>query len=217
MPCVAEHRDSKKGRGGPDNLIKDFVTQRALQTLLLNLGNSHEGPKIQFLENFLQHEGIANYHGYGALRVGWKHYLSTLFKTSPFEVTRTKTQRQGGSPGNPYLKDLVFEYKISIDPAALADTLFTIRSDIAQEWQADLQLISAENAELFRHHKEMMVNLKDEVAQTQHPLMQSGDNDTAMRKANYDLLEKYCTHVATEQVNDQFRFPGRLSSPTGAR
>jgi len=62
--------------------------------------------------------GIANYHGYGALRVGWKHYLSTLFKTSPFEVTRTKTQRQGGSPGNPYLKDLVFEYKISIDPAA---------------------------------------------------------------------------------------------------
>jgi transketolase len=84
---------------------------------------------------------------------------------------------------------------------AVADTLFTIRSDIAEEWQADLQLISAENAELFRHHKEMMVNQKDEVAQTQHPLMQSGDNDTAMRKANYDLLEKYCTHVATEQVN----------------
>lgn len=93
---------------------------------------------------------------------------------------------------------------------AVADTLFTIRSDIALEWQADLQLIPAENAELFRHHKEMMVNLKDEVAQTQHPLVQSGDNDTAMRKANYDLLEKYCTHVATEQVERQFHSPWNL-------
>jgi hypothetical protein len=94
MSCIAEHRDSKKGGGGPDNLIKDFVTQRALQvcrpfpvticgichcrplpkaladspgdfsriqTLLVNLGNSHEGPKIQFLENFLHHEGCTSF------------------------------------------------------------------------------------------------------------------------------------------------------------
>lgn len=104
---------------------QEQVARKPPRRTCVSEGNHPSAPSL--LPLFLRHlnplpvslsQGIANYHGYGALRVGWKHYLSTLFKTSPFEVTRTKTQRQGGSPGNPYLKDLVFEYKISIDPAA---------------------------------------------------------------------------------------------------
>ena len=115
--------------------------------------------------------GVTDFHGYGALRVGWKQYLSTLRKTAPFVVTRTKTIKSQLSPDNPFFKDAVFEYKIDIDPVALADNLFDIRMQLAEEWAADLQLIPAENAELFRHHNAIMVNASDDQQAMHHPLI----------------------------------------------
>lgn len=37
--------------------------------------------------------GITDFHGYGALRVGWKIYLQSLRKATPFDVVRSKTIR----------------------------------------------------------------------------------------------------------------------------
>lgn len=208
--------------------------------------------------------GITEFHGYGALRVEWKQYMSTLRKTAPFDIIRRKSMGKRGSPGNPHIKEEFFEYKISIDPAgretptsrcqsrtsaaaapcaptlilrraqrpwpclarpksapdapaacrlsspfsdhrlpflpSVADDLFEIRSHLATEWSADLQLITLENAELFRAYKELMINQSDAQAQRQHPIMHGNDGDSPLRKANYDLLEKYVTHVATERL-----------------
>lgn len=53
----------------------------------------------------------------------------------------------------------------------VADDLFEIRKQLADEWSEDLTLISAENAELFRHHHEVIVNKEDSKLLQQHPLM----------------------------------------------
>lgn len=130
----------------------------------------------------------------------------------------------------------------------VADDLFEIRKQLADEWSEDLTLISAENAELFRHHHEVVVHKEDSKLLQQHPLMresllqkrtplhrafsqlgsvpalsglfvagppthqsnkfliswfhltESKDSDSPLRKSNYDLLEKYVTHIAIERV-----------------
>lgn len=187
-------------QGGLDNVIKDFVTQRSLQSLLHNLEMSSEGCKVEFLEKFLNHTGIADFHGYGGLRVGWKVYLQTLRKAAPFDVVQRKKLGRRGSAGNPYIQDEFVEWTIHVNPIEMADSMFEMREQIASEWQADLQLIASENSELFRHHKEMILNDKDEQLQIPHPLIHGNDKDTPLRKANYDLLEKYVTHVAVERV-----------------
>jgi len=196
----AERPERRSGGGGPSALIKDFVTQRALQTMLSNLDFAHQTDHRDFLSRFLEHEGVQDFHSYGGLKCGWMEYLTTLRKTAPFDIVRRKPMRKVGSANNPYIKQQFFEYSINIDPSRLAEDMCEVRLQIADEWQADLQLIAAENAELFRHHNEMMVNGSDTQLHFKHPLMVQGDQDSPLRKSNYDLLEKYATHVATQRV-----------------
>jgi hypothetical protein len=196
----AERPGRKSGDSGPSALIKDFITQRALQTLLRNLDSAHQADHRDFLSRFLEHDGVQDFHGYGGLRCDWVEYLTTLRKTAPFDIVKRKPMRRMGSPDNPYIKQQYHEYSISIDPGRLAEDLCEVRAHLSEEWQLDLQLIAAENAELFRHHNEVMVNGSDTQGKFRHPLLNRGDSDSPLRLANYDLLEKYCTHVASERV-----------------
>jgi len=196
----ADRPGRSSGDSGPAGLIKDFVTQRALQTLLSNLDFAHQADHRNFLSRFLEHEGVQDFHGYGGLKCDWMEYLTTLRKTAPFDVVRRKPMRKMGSANNPYIKQQFYEYSINIDPARLAEDLCEVRVHLSEEWQLDLQLISAENAELFRQHNDVMVNGTDTQGQFQHPLLSQGDGDSPLRKSNYDLLEKYATHVASERV-----------------
>ncbi|KAG5179852.1 hypothetical protein JKP88DRAFT_261273 [Tribonema minus] len=94
--------------------------------------------------------------GHNVGQVGWDHFLGSLMRTEPEEVTvRKMAQRpKGGSGNNPFLSDTrhAMEYTVLIEPFQIAKRIMTVREQLAQEWIKDLELVETENAELLRHH-----------------------------------------------------------------
>jgi len=182
------------------NLIKDFLNQRAVQTLLHNYDQVGDRINYQFLESFEEHEGLRNLHGYGAMKTSWDEYLTKLLRTPDIHIKQKVASYRGGSSGNPYLKDMSVTVEHVIQPNEMAKTLMGLRATLSKEWVADLQLISLENAELWRHHLAMVTNQTDPESESKHRLLQLSDQCSPLRMSNYDLLEKFCTHIACEKV-----------------
>lgn len=181
-------------------LIKNFLTQRAVQTHLTTLNRVGDVINFEYLERFGEHEGLSQVHGYGALKMSWREYLSELQIQPEVVVEKKKKTYRGGSANNPYLQDNYVTYEERVEPRDLAMTLLDWRADLSKEWLADLELIPQENAEAWRHHLAMVQNASDPDLQNQYSLLQLDDSSTPMRSANYDLLNKFCTHIAADKV-----------------
>ena len=69
-----------------------------LQTQLYYFAEFRDGFKKQWLENFLDHEGLMNYHGFGGLKVDTNEYLSSMLHSPPVEheVKMSWGNRLGG-------------------------------------------------------------------------------------------------------------------------
>lgn len=85
------------------------------------------------------------------------NYLKDMLKTPSLTVTvRQPYFRRGGSKDNPYLPPKYREYEMAIDPRKIAERLLEVRAHLATEMSMDLSLTRKENAELKRHHFEMV-------------------------------------------------------------
>jgi len=200
---LADRLVMKMNRGHA-NVLKDFLTQRSLQTYLHNLKEVGDHPNFNYIEDFMEHQGVCNLHGYGALKVGWHEYISKLYRQADSEYKMKRMLYRGGTSGNPYIQEQFMEISTMIRPRKAAIAIMELREHIAGEWQKDLQLVARENAEHWRHHlAKVQHNGTDPELHKQHRLLITTDDDSALRIDNYDLLIKFCTHIACEQVMEE--------------
>eukprot|EP00960_Hanusia_phi_P041253 754904-Hanusia_phi.AAC.2 len=159
---------------------------------------------LKFEHMLTSSTGICNLHGYGALKVGWNEYISKLYRQPDSEYKMKRMLYRGGTSGNPYIKEQYMEISTMLKPRKAAIAIMELREHIASEWQKDLQLVARENAEHWRHHlAKVQHNGTDPELHKQHRLLITTDDDSALRIDNYDLLIKFCTHIACEQVMEE--------------
>jgi len=194
-------RDSPHEREHLRKMVKDFLTQRSVQTYLFTLEQVGQRNDFDWLEGYMGHQGLSRVHGYGALRTGWKEYLNSMLRLPEQTVKKTFEYYRGGSKGNPFIQPQTVEHEATISPRKLSSTIMELRAQVSDEWLHDLQLIARENEEHWRHHLAIVTNGTDPEMALQHRLIEPRDTDSALRLDNYDLLEKFCTHVACTTVS----------------
>eukprot|EP00277_Geminigera_cryophila_P037770 CAMPEP_0173103212 /NCGR_PEP_ID=MMETSP1102-20130122/38187_1 /TAXON_ID=49646 /ORGANISM="Geminigera sp., Strain Caron Lab Isolate" /LENGTH=397 /DNA_ID=CAMNT_0013997847 /DNA_START=121 /DNA_END=1314 /DNA_ORIENTATION=- len=193
-----DHRDRESEH--MKRMIKDFVTQRAVQSYLFTLEQVGDRNDHEWIEGYEGHQGLSNVHAYNALRCSWKEYLNGMLRLPEEIVTKKSEYYRGGSKDNPYIQPSVMEFTVTLSPRKYVNTIMDLREQVSREWVGDLELIARENAEHWRHHLAMVTNGTDPEIGLQHRLIQPSDTDSSLRLDNYDLLEKFCTHVACTQV-----------------
>lgn len=199
---------SYRDKEGTD--IKNFLTQRALQTVLFQLADlGRDEITANWIESWEGHEGVRMYHGLSGLRLHWREYLSKLTQAPPETVVVEFKRRGnggvgGGSKDNPYLQDHVYEYKEEIVPQKLANKIMRLREEIATEWEEDLQLLIRENEEMWRSFFEKVREKgQDAQAHLQMPAFEhdvTGNCGTNYRGGNYDLLKRMATRQAIREL-----------------
>jgi len=135
-------------------LLDSLLCQRSVQTQLYYFAEFRDGFKKQWLENFLDHGGLMNFHGFGGLKADAKTYLAEMFNSAPVEheVRMSWGNRlAGGSKDNPYLQDKpkFNSYMETIHPQKICKGLMEIREQIKVEWLTDLPVMKEEDA-MFR-------------------------------------------------------------------
>lgn len=187
-------------RNHMQKMIKDFVTQRAVQTHLFTIQHVGDRNEFDWIEGYMGHQGLSGVHGYGALRGHWKDYMSGMMRLPEQSVTKKAEYYRGGTKGNPFIQPQVIEHTSTVSPRKITNNIMEMRALISKEWVQDLQNIARENEEHWRHHLAMVTNGTDPEQGLQHRLIEPTEADTALRLDNYDLLERFCTHVASTQV-----------------
>ena len=139
-------------------MAKNFVTQRAVQTLLFTLDQTGQRADFDWIEGYMGHQGLSAVHNYGALRCGWRDYLSGMLRVPEQTLTKTVEYYRGGSKGNPFLQPNTHEVTETISPRRLAATIMELRAEISGEWARDLQLIAVENQAHWERHLALLVN-----------------------------------------------------------
>lgn len=185
-------------------VINDFVTQRALQTLIFYQAQNRDEVTAGWLSRFEDHDGIERFHGTQGLRLPWDEYLTSLCQAEDEQIV-VELKRRGGHKKNPYLKDRYFNYTVSIEPRNLANRLFDLRIALAKEWRSDLLGIAGVLAELTRSRTAVVVNGTDDLAGLTMPWLEAYDpigsgDATAFRGGNFDLLLRLSTHEAVKRT-----------------
>ena len=157
------------------------------QTQLFYFQEFRDGFKRQWLEKFLDHEGLMNYHGFGGLKVSADEYLTSMFNSPPVEheVKMSWGSRlAGGSKHNPYLQEQpkYNYYMETIHPQKVCKGVMDIREQLKTEWLMDLPVMREED-ELF---KEAFRRLEQE----QEADMKSWDSSTSTRTLRRRLGSK---------------------------
>ena len=118
--------------------------QRAVQTQLYYFAEFRDGFKRQWLERFLGHEGVMNYHGFGGLQVKAEDYIREMLFSPPVEheVKMSWGNRlAGGSKDNPYLQQQprYNSYTETIHPQKICKGLIEIREQLKVRGNAGMR------------------------------------------------------------------------------
>jgi len=187
-----------------DDAIAKFVDetllQRAIQTQLFYFQEFRDGFKKQWLEHFLGHEGLMNYHGFGGLQVSADEYLREMFNSPPVEheVKMSWGSRlAGGSKDNPYLQQQpkYNYYMETVHPQKVCKGLMDIREQLRVEWLTDLPVMHAED-ELF---EEAFRRLEE--AQEAAMIKMDSNSSTRTFRRRLGSAEKF-----SKQQQDEERF-----------
>lgn len=117
------------------------------------------------------------------------------------EVESLLKKHRGISANNPYLQPTPMMYIHEIRPAAIAERVITAAIEIAEEWEADLQLLETEAEQLWARHRDEVKSL-DESSLRMPVFEHDPDNnvDSAFRGGNYDLIQALATREAARRL-----------------
>lgn len=166
-------RDDESRRAAEQNNImrtdvRNFLTQRSLQSFIQLCMECRDPHTVKWLEDFGGWENLENFHGTGGLNTTifptWSSVLTGL-TDQPEDVvvvSVSKNTGSGGIPGtatgkrkkNPYLEERVVEINIDIDPTSLANRILSVREQIATEWISDLETLKMSNDMLLKSYNE---------------------------------------------------------------
>jgi len=185
-------------------VIKDFVLQRALQSLLFYLRTCHDEATALWLEEFLHVPGISNYQGFDALKRPWRAVVEHLLEAPPVTVSvRTMPKPRGGSPDNPHLAAPAGEYvDFVIEPTRIGMRLLDCLADVASEVQGDLRRMNQENWNVQKTYEDSRIfgaeakKYGAEVKKYIYPAVAhdpEGTSYSVFRGGTYDLLKRLAT------------------------
>ena len=181
-------------------LLNNFLTQRAVQTLLFLLRTGRDEVTANWLHRFLNHTGMEHFHGTRGLKVPWDDYVAQLLTADTEEIVASLRKHSGHrlSPGNPYAKTLEsqwFNYTVDIFPRDLGERVLSLRAALAAEWIDDLAAVGRGQDELLRAYRDSVRDGEDPLAGQVLPAALEGfdtfigmGESTAYRGGNYDLL-----------------------------
>lgn len=196
----AARKDAALGLGGvlgtnasalyddASHALYNFLTRRAVDTLLVYMDEFHDGPGKNWLENF------DNFHERKHDFKGADSFLLAMLRTPPQTGTMTIRHPRG------YFKR---EFKFSIEPRRIAERLLAIRAQLATEWMRDLQLIHKENMQLDRLRLERTLKPSENLDKFRERILDEDPfalDDSALRSANYAKLKVMMTHYASYAV-----------------
>ncbi len=104
----------------------------------------------QWIEDFLELQNLGNYHGNGAINTTkyptWDSVLYDMMNQPNTHVIVSAKRRGRGHGGwsknNPFLEERYVEFKIDIRPASLVQRILSVRSQLASEFERDLDIIT---------------------------------------------------------------------------
>ena len=84
--------------------MKQFLTQRCIQSFVYLLSECHDGKTAEWMEEFVESKGLLHFHGTGKFNMTkfpeWDSILLALMDELPTTVNVTMKQPQGGSSSN---------------------------------------------------------------------------------------------------------------------
>lgn len=104
-----QHRDALAlNRAKTD--IRNFLTQRAIQSFMFLLTSCRDQPTVHWLEQKYNVRNLDTFHGTGAFNLTkypeWDDILKDLLFTPPDVIVVSTKAKRRGSKNNPYLEDV---------------------------------------------------------------------------------------------------------------
>lgn len=174
--------------------IRDYLTCRAVRTILFYFNEFHDGPSSHWLSNFKDFAARER---------------STFRDGDAFLVDMLYAPKETGSYTVAHPRGYFSRrFSFTIDPHNIAQRVLRVREQLAAEWVEDLALIGAENLELSRLALERALGPARETAERRRRRMfdegtQSGQ--TPLRYKNYNSLKVLTTQHATARLTSHLR------------
>ena len=90
--------------------IRNFLTQRAIQSFLFLLNSCRDGATVRWLEQKYEVRNLDSFHGTGAFNLTkypeWDSILTDLLITPPDVIVVSTKAKRRGSKNNPYFQDV---------------------------------------------------------------------------------------------------------------
>jgi len=198
--------------------LRSLLVQRAVATVCFSARTCRDSVSAQYLSAFCDLH-IEEYHGISLslFNLGWSEYLRTMLRASPEIVTVQSVlkKHRGLSPNNPYLQPSFMTRPQEIQPSVLAERVMRSARLIAKEWTEDMQLMRAENNEVWQRRLGKVSGLGAAEAAERLPVFaidQDANADSPYRGGNYDLLQALITREAVgATVHELSLLPSRTA------
>lgn len=166
--------------------IRQFLTQRSIQSFLLLLKECHDPHTVSWIENFIGTNNLLSYHGTGALDLErlpfWDSVLVELME-QPMDALVVEIKKMGEGRGlsknNPYrdAEDYTMDIEIDIDPVSLAGRILSVREKIGNEWKKDLELVQSANEHIIESYNERSLKKRIEEMKKKDVMSSHDDDD----------------------------------------
>lgn len=179
--------------------LRDFLTRRAVNTVLYYMHELHDGPSHNWLSNFDNFSEQVKAHKFK----NGDQFLDKM-RQAPMEKGYLKI----GHPSGRFSRKFPF----TIEPRRIASRIVDVRVELAAEWAKDLLCIEAENLELQRIAFERLVAKSQAELDSKRNLIFDSDpfaNDqTPLRFKNYSALKTLLTQHAITRLLPYLRDMG---------
>mmetsp|Transcript_522 Transcript_522/g.950 ORF Transcript_522/g.950 Transcript_522/m.950 type:complete len:325 (+) Transcript_522:328-1302(+) len=168
--------------------LKDFITRRAVKTVLYYLREFHDGATEKWLnrfENFTEKEKEF---------FDWQGYIERMFEAESVEGVEVFAHPKG------YYRR---EFKFTIEPSGVARKILASREHLAEEWKQDLNLMDMENLEITRMHYELLMNPGADLEPLKERILDvdpMDDESSPLRVPNYRSIRTLATHYAAHRI-----------------
>lgn len=179
--------------------LRDFLTRRAVNTVLYYMHELHDGPSHNWLNSFDNFSEQVKAHKFK----NGDQFLDKM-RQAPMEKGYIKI----GHPSGRFSRKFPF----TIEPRRIASRIVDVRVELASEWAKDLLCIEPENLELQRMSFERLVAKSDAELDSKRSLIFDSDpfaNDqTPLRFKNYTALKTLLTQHAITRLLPYMRDRG---------
>ncbi|OEU09306.1 hypothetical protein FRACYDRAFT_212404 [Fragilariopsis cylindrus CCMP1102] len=133
--------------------IRNFLTQRSIQSFVYLLNQCREEHTVRWLEKTLDFTSIERFHGTGAFNQTkfpeWDSvFLDYMDRPDEVIVIQMRQQRRQRklSGYNSYIE---IEYELHVNPSALVRRILSVREQLSNEWVEDLDMLMKLNDEIL--------------------------------------------------------------------